>query len=61
MINWELPHDPLPCPHCASIETRVTLQLLGLIRYSCNNCRKSFAVKNDGKGTPPLARTDPQT
>lgn len=63
MINWELPHAPLPCPHCGSKETHITLQLLGLIRYACHGCRKSFAVKNDGKGSPPRTRpaTDPRT
>ena len=59
MINWELPPDAVPCPHCGSTETRITLQLLGLIRYTCNACRKSFAVKDDAKGAPPLAATDP--
>jgi transposase-like protein len=59
MINWELPLDAVPCPHCGSTDTRITLQLLGLIRYACNACRKSFAVKNDAKISPPLAATDP--
>jgi len=49
MINWELPHEKPACPHCGSFETQLTLQLLGLIRYSCNSCRKSFAKKGDGK------------
>jgi transposase-like protein len=49
MINWELPHEKPACPHCGSTETQLTLQLLGLIRYSCNNCRKSFATKDDSK------------
>jgi transposase-like protein len=59
MINWELPHDAVPCPRCGSTDTRITLELLGLIRYACNACRKSFAVKNDAKISPPLAATDP--
>jgi transposase-like protein len=59
MINWELPHDTVPCPHCSSTETRITLQLLGLVRYSCNACRKTFAVKKDGKTSPRLAANDP--
>jgi transposase-like protein len=49
MINWELPHEKPACPHCGSDETQLTLQLLGLIRYSCNNCRKSFAKQSDSK------------
>ena len=49
MINWELPHEKPACPHCGSTETQLTLQLLGLIRYSCDNCRKSFATHGDGK------------
>ena len=49
MINWELPHEKPACPHCGSTETQLTLQLLGLIRYSCDNCRKSFARNGDGK------------
>lgn len=48
MINWELPHDKVACPHCGATETQVTLQLLGLVRYSCSSCKKSFAV--DGSG-----------
>jgi len=54
MINWELPHEKPACPHCGSTETQLTLQLLGLIRYSCDNCRKSFAIHGDKKraGTP---------
>ena len=51
MINWELPHEAPACPHCGSTETKLTLQLLGLIRYSCDSCRKSFASKGDGKKT----------
>ena len=47
MINWELPHEKIACPHCGSTETQLTLQLLGLIRYSCNSCRKSFATHGD--------------
>ena len=55
MINWELPHDNVACPHCGSTETHVSLQLLGLVRYSCTSCKKSFAVDNAGapKRTPP--------
>jgi transposase-like protein len=52
MINWELPHDKLACPHCGSTETQLTLQLLGLIQYSCNSCRKSFATDGDPQTTP---------
>ncbi len=48
MINWELPPVAVPCPHCGSTETCITLQLLGLIRYACSVCKKSFAVK-DGR------------
>ncbi len=59
MINWELPHDPVPCPHCGAMETQITLQLLGLIRFACDACRKSFAVKNDGKVSPPIVSPDP--
>ena len=47
MINWELPHDHVACPHCGSTETHVSLQLLGLVRYSCTSCKKSFAVNDD--------------
>jgi transposase-like protein len=50
MINWELPHEKIACPHCGSTETQMTLQLLGLIRYSCNGCRKSFATHGDRAG-----------
>ena len=53
MINWELPHDNLACPHCGSTETHVVLQLLGLIRYACNSCKKSFAVNGGGSGDAP--------
>lgn len=49
MINWELPHEKPTCPHCGSTETQLTLQLLGLIRYSCNACRKSFATNGEAK------------
>jgi len=52
MINWELPHEKPPCPHCGSTDTDLTLELLGLIRYSCNSCRKSFATDGDTKSTP---------
>jgi len=47
MIRWELPLAAVPCPHCGSTETVVTLQLLGLIRYTCNGCRKWFAIDRD--------------
>ena len=47
MINWELPHEKIACPHCGSTETQLTLELLGLIRYSCQSCRKSFATHGD--------------
>jgi len=57
MINWELPHETPACPHCGSTETQLTLQLLGLIRYSCNACRKSFATHGDAK--PPREETKP--
>jgi len=49
VINWELPHEKPACPHCGSIETELTLQLLGLIRYSCDSCHKSFAIHGNGK------------
>ena len=55
MINWELPHDNPACPHCGSPETQLTLQLLGLSRYSCNSCRKSFAAEGDAQTTPAQA------
>ena len=66
MINWELPHDAVPCPHCGSTETHVTLQLLGLIQYACDSCRKSFAVKNNGavknsRARRPAATKTPQS
>jgi transposase-like protein len=57
MINWELPHEKPPCPHCGSNETQLTLQLLGLIRYSCNSCRKSFATQGNRQTT--AAQTTP--
>jgi transposase-like protein len=65
MINWELPHEKPPCPHCGSTETQLTLQLLGLIRYSCNHCRKSFATDGDTKKTleqttPASSETEPR-
>jgi len=44
MINWELPHEKVACPHCGSTETQLSLQLLGVTRYSCSSCRKSFAT-----------------
>ena len=43
MISWELPYDNATCPHCGSTDTVLKLQLLGLIRFTCNSCRKSFA------------------
>jgi transposase-like protein len=49
MINWELPHEEVACPHCGSTETQLSLELLGLIRYSCKSCRKSFAIQGDPK------------
>ena len=55
MINWELPHEKVACPHCGSTETELTLQLLGLVRYACNSCKKSFATQGAAKaarGTP---------
>jgi len=51
MINWELPHEKVPCPHCGSTETQMSLQLLGVRRYSCSNCKKSFAT-HDGATIP---------
>ena len=45
MISWELPHDNAICPHCGSTDTVLTLQLLRLVRFTCNSCRKSFALK----------------
>lgn len=53
MINWELPHDKVPCPHCGSTETQLSLQLLGLIRFTCSTCRKSFATHGDDKNPKP--------
>jgi transposase-like protein len=58
MINWELPREQPACPHCGSTETQMTLQLLGLTRYSCQRCRKSFAADADGR-TSPRTATDP--
>ncbi len=49
MISWELPHEKVACPHCGSTETQLSLQLLGLIRYTCNGCRKSFAIQSGTK------------
>ena len=46
MISWELPHEKVACPHCGSTETRLSLQLLGLIRYGCSACKKSFAIQS---------------
>jgi transposase-like protein len=43
MISWELPYDNATCPYCGSTDTMLKLQLLGLIRFTCNSCRKSFA------------------
>jgi len=51
MINWELPHEKVACPHCGSTETQLTLQLLGVVRYTCNGCRKSFAVQSGKSST----------
>jgi transposase-like protein len=50
MINWELPHENVACPHCGSTDTQISLQLLGLVRYSCTGCKKSFAVKDTEHG-----------
>ena len=55
MINWELPHDEVTCPCCGSTDTHVSLQLLGLVRYTCNSCKKSFAVNDSSDGTKPAA------
>jgi len=51
MINWELPHDEVACPRCGSTDTHVSLQLLGLVRYTCASCKKSFAVNGAGEKT----------
>ena len=45
MISWEIPHDTATCPHCGSTDTLLILQLLGLIRFTCHRCRKSFALQ----------------
>jgi len=58
MISWELPHEKVACPHCGSTETQLSLQLLGLIRYTCNGCRKSFAIQS---GTKTAASPDAKT
>ncbi len=58
MINWELPHEKPACPHCGSTETQLTLELLGVIRYSCQSCRKSFAIHGNSKNTA-AAQTKP--
>jgi transposase-like protein len=58
MIMWELPHEKLACPHCGSTKTQLTLQLLGLVRYSCISCRKSFGTAGDTQSTaqtPPVS------
>jgi len=55
MINWELPHDEIACPRCGSTATQVSLQLLGLVRYTCTSCKKSFAVKDAADRTKPVA------
>lgn len=57
MINWELPHEQTACPHCGSTDTQVTLELLGLIRYSCRACRKTFATH--GENGPTDAESKP--
>ena len=57
MINWELPHEHVTCPRCGSTDTRVSLQLLGLVRYTCTSCKKSFAV-SDATGQAERAATD---
>lgn len=49
MINWELPHDDVSCPRCGSTATQVSLQLLGLVRYTCTSCKQSFAVNDAGE------------
>ena len=56
MINWELPHDELSCPSCGSTDTHVSLQLLGLVRYTCTSCKKSFAVNDAGEKTKQTKR-----
>ena len=53
MISWELPYQKIACPHCGSTETQLTLELLGLIRYSCQTCRKSFATHGDKTSAQP--------
>jgi transposase-like protein len=58
MINWELPREQPACPHCGSTDTQMTLQLLGLTRYSCPRCRKSFAAERDGR-TSTRTETEP--
>jgi transposase-like protein len=45
MISWELPEENAECPHCGSTDTVMKLQLLGLVRFTCNSCRKSFAIQ----------------
>ena len=59
MISWEQPQEQVACPHCGSKETQLWLQLLGVTRYSCNGCRKSFAVDSEktapGPGLPKAA------
>jgi transposase-like protein len=57
MIIWELPHEKVACPHCGSTETELSLELLGLIRYSCDACHKSFAIHGDTK-TKTVASAD---
>ena len=49
MITWDVPPVSVPCPHCGAAETLMTLQLFGMIRYACAGCRRTFAVRNDGK------------
>jgi len=59
MISWELPHDEIACPRCGSTDTHVTLQLLGLVRYTCESCKKSFAVNDAGEPTKAADDTKP--
>ena len=61
MINWELPHEIVACPHCGSTETQLTLQLLGVIRYSCGGCRKSFAIQGGSRTNPQAGDKIPAT
>ena len=55
MITWDVPPASVPCPHCGAVDTSISLQLFGLIRYACGSCRRTFAVKPDAKTNPTVS------